>query len=114
LGFRVPALLVAPWAASGAVSHEQFDHTSVLKMIEWRWGLEPLTVRDATANNLADALDFKTRHAKPPLYPVPPGPFGAPCLSPPPPVGEIELDDLVPLARAFGWRLPAGPAVPAL
>ena len=31
-------------------------------MIEWRWGLEPMTTRDANAKNLADALDFsKTR-----------------------------------------------------
>jgi phospholipase C len=28
-------------------------------MIEWRFGLEPLTVRDAAANNLADVLDFQ-------------------------------------------------------
>ena len=32
-------------------------------MIEWRWGLEPLTARDRTARNLADALDFKVRRA---------------------------------------------------
>ena len=29
-------------------------------MIEWRWGLEPMTKRDAAAKNLADALDFST------------------------------------------------------
>jgi phospholipase C len=28
-----------------------FDHTSVLRLIEWRWNLAPLTVRDATANS---------------------------------------------------------------
>lgn len=33
---------------------------SVLKMIEWRWGLQPMTARDANAKNLADALDFST------------------------------------------------------
>jgi phospholipase C len=33
----------------------------VLKMIEWRWGLEPMTARDANAKNLADALDFTKR-----------------------------------------------------
>jgi phospholipase C len=105
LGFRTVALLVAPWAAAGAVSHEQFDHTSVLRMIEWRWGLDPLTVRDATANNLADALDLSKRRGRPPQFVVPPGPFGAPCLTPPP-VGDVELGDLVPLAQAFGWPLP--------
>jgi hypothetical protein len=40
-----------------------YDHTSVLKLIEWRWGLAPLTARDASneVSNLATALDF-TRH----------------------------------------------------
>ena len=32
-------------------------------MIEWRWGLEPMSARDANAKNLADALDFTTRRA---------------------------------------------------
>ena len=33
-------------------------------MIEWRWGLEPMTARDANAKNLAEALDFRhTREA---------------------------------------------------
>ena len=30
-------------------------------MIEWRWGLKPMTQRDATAKNFADALDFSKR-----------------------------------------------------
>src|SRR5437867_2539648 len=40
------------------VSNKTFDHASVLKLIESRWDLAPLTVKDAKANNLADALDF--------------------------------------------------------
>src|SRR4051812_33650072 len=59
-GFRVPCLLISPYAPR-AVSHVTFDHTSVLRFIEWRFELEPLTVRDATANNLVDALDFTSR-----------------------------------------------------
>src|SRR5256885_5485664 len=53
-----PTLLISPFARRGQTSHVVYDHTSVLRMIEWRWGLDPLTVRDATANNLADELDF--------------------------------------------------------
>src|SRR4029079_3811686 len=79
LGFRTAALLVAPWAPAGVVSHVQFDHTSVLRLIELRWGLEPLTVRDQTANNLAEALDFTRTRTHAPLFGVPPGPFGHPC-----------------------------------
>jgi phospholipase C len=106
LGFRTAALLVAPWAQAGAVSHLQFDHTSVLHMIEWRWGLPPLTVRDATANNLAAALDFtRPRRGRPPLFFVPPGPFGAPCLSPPVPTDPVDLGALAALARALGFPI---------
>lgn len=46
LGFRTPCLIVSPFARREFVSHQLLDHTSVLKMIEWRWGLAPLTVRD--------------------------------------------------------------------
>ena len=57
-GFRVPAIVVSPLARRGHVATGIYDHTSILKMIEWRFGLEPLSVRDATANNLAEVLDF--------------------------------------------------------
>lgn len=80
-GFRVPCVLVSPFARSGFVSSTVFDHTSVLSMIEWRWSLEPLSVRDQTANNLATALDFSQQNLSPPQFDVPAGPFGVPCKS---------------------------------
>ncbi len=70
-GFRVPCLLVSPFAAKGAIAQGVYDHTSVLKMIEWRWGLAPLSVRDAEANNLAEALDFGLVRHTAPDYVVP-------------------------------------------
>ncbi|MFL5356992.1 alkaline phosphatase family protein [Archangium sp.] len=102
LGFRTPALLIAPWARQGAVSHTQFDHTSVLRFIEWRWGLEPLTVRDATANNLVEALDFTQPPRRAPLLLVPPLPYGLPCApgGPPP---DADLEKLEDLAHQYGW-----------
>jgi phospholipase C len=100
-GFRVPCLLISPIASRGLVADPVFDHTSVLRLIEWRWGLDPLTVRDATANNLADVLDFTRRTPRAPQYAVPPGPFGAPC-----PSSEanpwIVLRDL---ASGFGFQV---------
>ncbi|HEV8304419.1 MAG TPA: alkaline phosphatase family protein [Gemmatimonadales bacterium] len=72
LGFRTPTVLVSPFARRVHTSSVQYDHTSVLRMIEWRWGLAPLTVRDATANNLADELDFTLVDTTPaPVYSVP-------------------------------------------
>jgi phospholipase C len=57
-GFRIPCLLISPFARRGHVAHGVYDHTSILKLVEWRWGLPPLTARDASASNLAAALDF--------------------------------------------------------
>jgi phospholipase C len=75
-GFRVPTTLVSPYARPGYVGHDVYDHTSILKMVEWRWGLAPLTARDAAANNLADVLDWTAPNATPPPLPrvADPGP----------------------------------------
>jgi phospholipase C len=78
-GFRVPAIIVAPFAQRGHVEHTVFDHTSVLRFIEWRWKLDPLTERDATAANLADALDFSNRSLTAPAYVVDGVPGPTPC-----------------------------------
>ena len=61
-GFRVPCYVISPFARPGVVSHTQFDHSSILKMVEWRFGLKPLTPRDSAANNLATTLDFSFRN----------------------------------------------------
>jgi len=66
------------------VSALVFDHTSVLKLIEWRWGLAPLTPRDASNDvlNLAYALKFSEPNAAVPNLPKPQVPLlAAPCLS---------------------------------
>jgi phospholipase C len=57
-GFRVPCVLVSPFARRGVVSHAEYDHTSILRLIEWRWGLNALSVRDAQAANIGVELDF--------------------------------------------------------
>jgi phospholipase C len=70
-GFRVPAVIVSPYARRHYVSHVVHDHTSVLKLIETKWNLGALTYRDANADNLLDALDFRRRPAflEPPVLP---------------------------------------------
>jgi len=57
-GTRVPAIVISPYAKKGFVDHTQYDTTSILKLIEDRWGLAPLGTRDAAANGLANAFDF--------------------------------------------------------
>jgi len=58
LGTRVPTLIVSPYAKRGLVGHGQYDHASVLKLIAWRFGLEPLTDRDRRAAAPLEAFDF--------------------------------------------------------
>ena len=70
-GFRVPCLLISPFARRRYVAHGVYDHGSVLKLIEWRFGLRPLAPRDARANNLAAALDFGDRDLAAPHFRVP-------------------------------------------
>jgi phospholipase C len=55
-GTRVPAIIVSPLAKAGTVDHTHYDTTSILKLIEERWGLAPLGSRDAAAASLANAL----------------------------------------------------------
>ena len=54
-GTRIPAIIVSPYAKKGFVDHTQYDTTSILKLIETRWGLAALGQRDAAADGLTNA-----------------------------------------------------------
>ena len=69
-GFRVPLLVVSPYAKRGYVSHEVYDHTSVLRFIEARFRVPALTSRDANASIPLDFFDFASPpHLVPPALP---------------------------------------------
>jgi len=68
-GFRVPALMVGPYAKRGAIDHTELDYGSMLKFIQYNWGVEPLTKRDAKANNLLSAFDFNQAPREPRFIP---------------------------------------------
>jgi phospholipase C len=72
-GFRVPAVIVSPYARPGCVLSEVFDHTSVLKLVEEKWNLPALTRRDAAASSPIGALDLSAPPAflSPPQLPSP-------------------------------------------
>jgi phospholipase C len=72
-GFRVPAVIVSPFARPGHVCSEVLDHTSVLRLIEQKWNLPPLTRRDAAAATPLSALDLDSppAFADPPELPAP-------------------------------------------
>jgi len=57
-GTRVPTIVISPLARKAFVDHTQYDTTSILRLIEERYGLAPLNARDAGAGDLVNALDF--------------------------------------------------------
>ena len=61
---RVPTIIVSPWAKRSYVDSTQYETVSILRFIEWRWGLQPLASRDANAANLLPAFDFTRAPAR--------------------------------------------------
>jgi phospholipase C len=68
-GFRVPSVLIGPYAKRNHVSHAVYDHTSILAFLERKWNLPALTYRDANANDLTDFLDLPAMAAQRPTFP---------------------------------------------
>jgi phospholipase C len=58
LGFRVPLIVVSPFAKPGYVSHQQHEFGSLLHFIEARFGLPSLGTRDAVSDDLGDCFDL--------------------------------------------------------
>ncbi|WP_199835928.1 alkaline phosphatase family protein [Streptomyces sp. TP-A0356] len=105
-GFRTPCLVISPRAKRGHVAHGVYDHTSVLKAIEWRWHLPALTPRDAAANNIAEVLDFTNPpNLRAPQWSVP-DVVGLPC-PPAVPADYEQWHAVRDLARSHGWKLPS-------
>ena len=60
LGCRVPAIVVSAYTAAGSVVHDEMHHGSIISTLNRLHGLEPLTRRDATANNVFNAINLTT------------------------------------------------------
>jgi phospholipase C len=83
-GFRVPALLVSPYARPGFVDRTPLDITSVLRFIERNWRLRPLSTRDARAADIGGAFAFGRPPRPPALLAA-----GPPGEGPPPSHGTL-------------------------
>jgi phospholipase C len=117
LGFRVPVVIASPFTrntgSSTKVSSVVFDHTSILKLIEWRWNLRPLTARDESnqIGNPAAIMNFHSPDSSIPTLPVATTVVAAPCFE-----GGIFSSSAVPAtprsaatgARATGSASPWG------
>lgn len=67
-GFRVPLIVVSPFVKPHFVSHTNRELTSILKLVETRFNLPPLTARDAAADDMTEFFDF----INPPAWLTPP------------------------------------------
>jgi phospholipase C len=72
LGFRVPMLVISPFSRGGFVSSDLFDHTSVLRFLETRFGAEVPNLsawRRATVGDLTTAFNLKATDSLIPTLP---------------------------------------------
>jgi len=77
-GFRLPVAVVSPWTIPHFVSHVVRDHTAILKLIETRFSLPPLTARDAASDNMTEFFNFASpAYMTPPTMPA--QPISDPC-----------------------------------
>ena len=71
--FRIPLIVISPWVRPQFVSHTPRELTSILKLIEVRFGLPSLTARDAWADNMLEFFDFSSpSRLTPPALPAQP------------------------------------------
>jgi phospholipase C len=118
LGVRVPLLVVSPWSRGGWVDSETFDHTSLIRFIEARFGVgEPQITpwRRAVCGDLTSAFDFSSASDRvPPLPSVaaykPSQGTTPPSYHPvPPAVGAVPTQERgVRPSRRLGYRLHIG------
>jgi phospholipase C len=76
LGFRVPMVVISPWSTGGFACGQVFDHTSLIRFIEWRFGLFEPNIsawRQRTCGDLTATFDFDERSRRLPTLPDPSG-----------------------------------------
>ncbi|MGS0894331.1 phosphocholine-specific phospholipase C [Burkholderia stagnalis] len=107
-GPRVPMFVVSPWSTGGWVNSEVFDHTSVLRFLEQRFGVQEPNIspwRRAVCGDLTSAFNFRT-------------PNGSPTTSLPAPTKaaadaqhvQQSLLGAVPVPSVSAQQMPAQPA----
>lgn len=72
LGQRVPMVVVSPWSTGGYVNSEVFDHTSIIRFMEKRFGVEEPNIspwRRAICGDLTSAFDFAGQDTDPAKLP---------------------------------------------
>jgi phospholipase C len=79
MGFRIPAVVVSPFANRGAVSHLLCGFESIIKLITYRFGLGSLTTRDYSASNIGLSMNWSSPNFDRPDLPDPDRIVSNPC-----------------------------------
>jgi phospholipase C len=117
LGVRVPLLVISPWSTGGWVCSETFDHTSLIRLIEARFGVDEPNItpwRRAISGDLTSAFDFERANDDvPPLPSVAaykPAGTAPPAYHPTPPnAGSVPTQEPgVRPSRRLGYRFHVG------
>jgi phospholipase C len=83
MGIRIPAVAISPYVRRRHVAHSVFGFESILKLIEYRFRLPPLTKRDAYAQNIGHSFDWRSKpRLTPPELPDPAGVASQACQVP--------------------------------
>jgi phospholipase C len=69
-GYRIPLVVVSPYAKQNYVSHTVADYTAMLKFIETRFNLPPINKRDAAQMDMTEFFDFNSPPWTPPTPPA--------------------------------------------
>jgi phospholipase C len=70
-GFRLPLIVISPFAKKNFVSHQVRDYTAILNLIEKRFDVPALTKRDAAQADMSEFFDFTNKPwATPPNPPA--------------------------------------------
>ena len=114
MGFRIPGVVISPYAKRGAVSHQLSGFESIIKLITYRFGLNGLTRRDAQANNIGLTMEWGSPNHERPDLPDPDRIASSPCTLG---GGDVldgqqahasDLADLEALADRFGIQTGTG------
>lgn len=89
-GFRVPAIIVSPYAKAGHISTTQYEFRSILKYVEQNWKLGYLGNGDRHADSLIDCFDYSQQPIK--FSPIP-SQHGASYFINHKPEDELLVDD---------------------
>ena len=79
MGYRIPAVVVSPYAKRGDISHLACGFESIIKLMSYRFGLGSLTTRDAYAQNIGLSMAWDTPNFERPDLPDPDRIVSNPC-----------------------------------